>query len=311
MARQRKGRPIHGWLILDKPAGPSSAAVVGRVKRLLQAAKLGHAGTLDPLASGVLPLAFGEATKTVALVMDGRKSYRFTVRWGVATATDDAAGAVVGESALRPSAAEILAILPRFAGRIAQLPPAFSALKVAGARAYDLARRGEVPNLAPRMVEIECLTLLGCPDPEHAEFALDCGKGTYVRSLARDLGQALGSLGHVTSLRRTRVGRFTESQAIPLDSLEALGHSAAVLERLLPIPTALDDIPAVAVTAGEAELIRTGRSISLGQARVAAIDSLRPSTVLCTNGDIAVALARIDRSGEGGELRPLRVFNLE
>jgi tRNA pseudouridine55 synthase len=310
MARQRKGRPIHGWLILDKPSGPSSAAVVGRVKRLFDAAKLGHAGTLDPLASGVLPLAFGEATKTVALVMDGRKSYRFTVRWGVGTATDDAAGTVTGESGVRPSAPEILAALPRFTGAIAQLPPAFSALKLEGARAYQLARRGVVPDLAPRLVEIERLLLLACPDPDHAEFALDCGKGTYVRSLARDLGQALGSFGHVASLRRTRVGRFTESQAIPLDSLEALGHSAAVLERLLPILTALDDIPAVAVTAGEAELIRTGRSISLGLARVAAIDFLCPGTVLCTSGDDAIALARIDRSGEGGELRPLRVFNL-
>jgi len=310
MARQRKGQPIHGWLILDKPAGPSSAAVVGRVKRLFGAAKVGHAGTLDPLASGVLPLAFGEATKTVALVMDGRKSYRFTVRWGVGTATDDAAGAVIGESAARPSAADISALLPRFIGRIAQLPPAFSALKVAGSRAYALARRGEQPALAPRDVEIERLALLGMPDPDHAEFALDCGKGTYVRSLARDLAQALGTRGHVASLRRTRVGRFTESQAIPLDSLEALRHSAAVLERLLPILTALDDIPAVAVTAGEAELIRTGRSISLGLARVAAIDSFRPGTVVCTSGDAAIALARIDRSGEGGELRPLRVFNL-
>jgi tRNA pseudouridine55 synthase len=211
---------------------------------------------------------------------------------------------------VRPSAPEILAALPRFTGAIAQLPPAFSALKLEGARAYQLARRGVVPDLAPRLVEIERLLLLACPDPDHAEFALDCGKGTYVRSLARDLGQALGSFGHVASLRRTRVGRFTESQAIPLDSLEALGHSAAVLERLLPILTALDDIPAVAVTAGEAELIRTGRSISLGLARVAAIDSLRPGTVLCTSGDDAIALARIDRSGEGGELRPLRVFNL-
>jgi len=311
MARQRKGLPIHGWLILDKPAGPSSAAAVGRLQRLFGAAKLGHAGTLDPMASGVLPLAFGEATKTVALVMDGRKSYRFTIRWGIGTATDDAARPVTGESAVRPGAAAIEAALGRFTGRIAQLPPAFSALKIQGARAYDLARRGDVPALAARPVEIERLALLCRPDPDHAEFLLDCGKGTYVRSLARDLGLALGTFGHVVALRRTRVGRFTESQAIPLDSLEALGHSAAVLERLLPILTALDDIPAVAVTAGEAELIRTGRSISLGQARVAAIDSLRPSTVLCTSGGIAVALARIDRSGEGGELRPLRVFNLD
>ena len=310
MARRRKGEPIHGWLVLDKPAGPSSAAIVGRVKRLVGAAKVGHAGTLDPLASGVLPLAFGEATKTVGLVMDGSKSYRFALRFGAATNTDDAAGAITGESPVRPSDADIRAVLPRFTGRIAQLPPAFSALKVAGKRAYDLARRGEPVQLAPREVDIARLELIGRPGPDEAEFVLDCGKGTYVRSLARDIARALGGLGHVASLRRTRVGRFAESQAIPLDSLEALGHSAAVLERLLPILTALDDIPAVAVTAGEAELIRTGRSISLGLGRAAAIDSLRAGTVVCTSGDAAIALARIDPSGEGGELRPLRVFNL-
>ena len=310
MARRRKGEPIHGWLVLDKPAGPSSAAIVGRVKRLVGAAKVGHAGTLDPLASGVLPLAFGEATKTVGLVMDGSKSYRFALRFGAATSTDDAAGAITGESPVRPSDADIRAVLPRFTGRIAQLPPAFSALKVAGKRAYDLARRGEPVDLAPRPVDVARLELIGRPGPDEAEFALDCGKGTYVRSLARDIARALGGLGHVASLRRTRVGRFAESQAIPLDSLEALGHSAAVLERLLPILTALDDIPAVAVTAGEAELIRTGRSISLGLGRAAAIDSLRAGTVVCTSGDTVIALARIDPSGEGGELRPLRVFNL-
>lgn len=311
MARKRKGQPVHGWLILDKPVGPTSAALVGRAKRLFDAAKVGHAGTLDPLASGVLPLAFGEATKTVSLVMDGRKSYRFTVRWGIATTTDDAAGSVTGTSAVLPSAASIGAALSGFIGRIDQVPPDFSAIKLAGERAYDLARKGTLPALVARTVEIEQLVLLACPDPEHAEFRVDCGKGTYVRSLARDLAQALGTLGHVTALRRTRVGRFDESQAIPLDSLEALGHSAAVLERLLPILTALDDIPAVAVTAGEAELIRTGRSIVLGASRDAAFGSLRPSTVVCaTTGDTPVALARIDRTGDGGELRPLRVFNL-
>jgi tRNA pseudouridine55 synthase len=311
MARKRKGQPVHGWLILDKPAGPSSAAVVGRAKRLFDAAKVGHAGTLDPLASGVLPLAFGEATKTVALVMDGRKSYRFTVRWGQATATDDREGAVIAERPERPTEDQIRALLPRFTGRIDQVPPAFSAIKLDGRRAYDLARHGAVPILASRTVEVERLELAACHGPDQAEFLLDCGKGTYVRSLARDLAQALGTIGHVSALRRTRVGRFDESQAIPLDSLEALGHSAAVLERLLPILTALDDIPAVAVTAGEAELIRTGRSIFLGASRDPSFDSLRPSTVVCaTSGDAPVALARIDRADEGGELRPLRVFNL-
>ena len=310
MARRKKGQKVDGWVILDKPVGITSTASVAAVKRVFDAQKAGHGGTLDPLATGILPIALGEATKTVPFVMDGEKTYRFTLKFGEARSTDDAEGEVTARSDHRPADAEIQAVLPKFQGEITQVPPAFSAIKVQGERAYDLAREGEVVELQPRTVLVHEIRLTERLDPDQAVIEVKCGKGTYMRALARDIAKELGSVGHVSALRRTRVGRFTESQAIPLDSLEALGHSAAVLERLLPIPTALDDIPAVAVTAGEAELIRTGRSISLGLARVAAIVTLRPSTVLCTNGDLAIALARIDRSGEGGELRPLRVFNL-
>jgi tRNA pseudouridine55 synthase len=238
---------IHGWLVIDKPAGITSSRVVENLRRAT-GSKAGHAGTLDPLATGVLPIAVGEATKTVQFVSAGCKRYRFRIRWGEARDTDDREGAIIGESTVRPDAAAIRATLPRFTGRIMQRPPAFSALKVAGRRAYALARAGRPPELALRPVEISELHLIAVA-PDHAEFEAAVGAGTYIRALARSLAEALGTLGHIAELRRLAVGRFGEAQAISLDSALALGHSLAASEHLLPIETALDDIPALALTA--------------------------------------------------------------
>jgi tRNA pseudouridine55 synthase len=215
---------------------------VAAVRRIFDAAKAGHAGTLDPLATGVLPIALGEATKTIPFILDARKSYRFTIRWGEARATDDAEGAVTARSDRRPTRAEIEAALPRFTGEILQAPPAYSAIRVGGERAYDLARAGEAVELAPRPVFIERFELLEILDRDHAKFAVRSGKGAYMRSLARDLAVALGTVGHIVELRRTAVGPFRESTAIPLASLEALGHIAPASGRLLPVETALDDM---------------------------------------------------------------------
>ena len=229
MARRKKGKVINGWLVLDKPSGPTSTAVVNRARRALDARKAGHGGTLDPLATGVLPIALGEATKTVAYVMSDSKSYRFTVRWGQSTRTDDAEGEIIAESERRPSAAEIAAILPRFRGVIDQVPPIYSAIKVAGQRAYDLAREEADFELAPRPVRIDLIELAEQPDQDHATFDVTCGKGAYMRSLARDMGALLDCPAHIVALRRTRVGPFHEDDAISLESLEALGHSAAAV----------------------------------------------------------------------------------
>ena len=219
-ARKREKQDVHGWVIVDKPVGMTSTQAVGMVKRLFCARRAGHAGTLDPLASGCLPIALGEATKTVPFVMEGNKSYRFTVRWGEERDTDDAEGRVIETSAARPDAAAISALLPRFVGTIAQVPPRFSAVKIEGERAYDLARDGEVVELDARPVEIHRLELLETPDADHAVLAAECGKGTYVRALARDIGRALGCFGHVAALRRTAVGPFTEDIATALATLQ-------------------------------------------------------------------------------------------
>jgi tRNA pseudouridine55 synthase len=289
---------LHGWLVIDKPPGITSARVVGAVKRAT-GAKVGHAGTLDPLATGVLPLALGEATKTVQFVMGGDKRYRFRVRWGAATDTDDRDGEVVAETPARPDIAAIAAALPTFIGTLSQRPPAYSAIKVAGRRAYALARAGKPPELAARPVEIAELRLLGADDPDHAEFEARVGEGTYIRSLARDLSAALGTLGHIVELRRLSVGRFTEAQAISLDSAIALGHKLAASEHLLPIETALDDIPALALTAAEAARLRHGQCIPVHE-------RLGEGTLVGARHDrLIVALARI----EGGRLRPVRVIN--
>jgi tRNA pseudouridine55 synthase len=218
--------PVHGWVALDKPYGLTSTQALARVRHLFNAEKAGHGGTLDPLATGLLPIALGEATKTVPFAMDGRKVYRFTVRWGEERSTGDLEGEVTASSVTRPSRAEIEAVLLRFVGEIMQVPPAYSAIKVDGARAYDLARAGEAVELAARPVHIEALRLLETPDADHASFEVACGKGTYIRSLAQDMGRALGALGHVAALRRIAVGPFREAHMISLEKLGELGHKA-------------------------------------------------------------------------------------
>jgi tRNA pseudouridine55 synthase len=296
---------IHGWLVIDKPAGITSSRVVENLRRAT-GSKAGHAGTLDPLATGVLPIAVGEATKTVQFVSAGCKRYRFRIRWGEARDTDDREGAIIGESTVRPDAAAIRAALPRFTGSIMQRPPAFSALKVAGRRAYALARAGRPPELALRPVEISELHLIAVA-PDHAEFEAAVGAGTYIRALARSLAEALGTLGHIAELRRLAVGRFGEAQAISLDSALALGHSLAASEHLLPIETALDDIPALALTAMEATRLCHGQRVTPQDAgERARLDRIENGTIVGARHDrLLVALARID---EGG-LRPVRVIN--
>jgi tRNA pseudouridine55 synthase len=310
MARKRKGRPIHGWVVIDKPAGLTSTDVVTRVRRALDAAKAGHAGTLDPIATGILPIALGEATKTVPYLMDAEKVYRFTACWGEARDSDDSEGAVTGTSAARPTEAGIRAALPRFEGEILQRPPAYSAIKVDGARAYDLARAGEIVDLEPRPVFIEHATLLDCPDADHAVFEVTCGKGTYVRALVRDLALALGTLGHVVALRRTQVGPFTEARSLPLDKFLELGHDAPALGHLFAVETPLDDIPAVPITANDAGRLRSGQAIHLRAGMKIPVPGAEPSEdppILCTLGaGRPVALC----SYEAGQLKPLRVFNL-
>jgi tRNA pseudouridine55 synthase len=316
MMARRKGNAIHGWLVIDKPLGPTSSQIVLRVRRALGAAKAGHAGTLDPMATGILPIALGEATKTVSHLVDATKSYRFTVRWGEARDTDDAEGEVVATSGRRPTAEEIRAVLPRFTGLIEQVPPIFSARKVDGARAYDLARQHRAVTLAPSIVRIDRLELVGSPDPDHAEFACECGKGAYMRALARDMAVALGTVGHVARLRRTRVGPFAEKDAISLETLDALGHSAAALGdfpgslagRLLAVETVLDDIPALALTAAEANRLRSGQPVGLiRRSDRERIGQLESGSLVCAMSDgKMVAIARF----EAGDLRPVRILNL-
>ena len=306
-AAKKKKRDVHGWIVLDKPVGMTSTHAVAVIKRLFSAKRAGHAGTLDPLASGCLPIALGEATKTVPFVVDGRKTYLFTVRWGEERDTDDAEGRVVATSEVRPDAAAIGALLPRFTGTIEQVPPRFSAVKIDGERAYDLARDGETVELAPRAVAIHRLELVEIPDPDHAVFAAECGKGTYVRSLARDLGRALGALGHVSALRRSRVGPFGESDMISLEPLESLCHRAAAGEGhladvLLPIETALDDIPALAVSPADAARLQRGQAVLL-RGRDASI--VHGVVQVASSGQL-VAIAEVER----GEIIPRRVFNL-
>ena len=301
MARRRKGEKIDGWVVLDKPVGLGSTPAVSRVRRLFGAQKAGHGGTLDPLASGVLPIALGEATKTVPFVMDGRKEYRFTLRFGEARATEDAEGEITATSEVRPDDAAIAAALAAFRGEIEQMPPAFSALKVDGRRAYDLARAGQAVELKSRKVLIERLEFLGRPDRDHADFRVGCGKGTYIRSLGRDLAAALGTVGHLSMLRRTAAGPFREAAAISLPKLEALGHIPALFGALAPVATALDDIPAQAVTEAQADRLRQGQPVLLTR-------DAPPSGALVRAelGDRLVALVRSD----GTALQPVRVFNL-
>ncbi len=305
MARRKKGSPVHGWLILDKPLGATSTQALGAVKRIYDAQKAGHAGTLDPLATGILPIAFGEATKTVSFAVDGEKAYRFTVRWGEETNTDDAEGVVTETSDLRPTVEDIEALMPRFIGEISQTPPSFSAIKIDGNRAYDLAREGEEVVLEPRIVVIDELRLVEVPDERTAVFEAECGKGTYVRAIARDMGRALGCRGHVIALRRTRVGPFSEDDAVTLDELReaaAPENGGDIGQFLLPVEAALDDVPELAVSQQDAANLAMGRSVLI-RGRDAPILS-GPMFATC-KGRI-VALGEIEK----GALHPTRVFNL-
>src|SRR5689334_4285085 len=235
MGRRRKGEAVSGWICLDKPYDITSTHAVSRVRRIFNAQKAGHAGTLDPLATGILPIALGEATKTVPFLMDADKAYRFTIAWGRTTATFDREGETLAESGVRPKLAQVEALLPRFVGEIQQIPPAFSAIKVDGERAYDLARAGETVELKARPVVIHSARVVDATDADHVTIEIECGKGTYVRALVRDIAEALGACGHVDELRRTRVGGFTEESAVTLELLEDLGHKARLLEALLPV----------------------------------------------------------------------------
>ncbi|MEI8394633.1 MAG: tRNA pseudouridine(55) synthase TruB [Rhodospirillaceae bacterium] len=312
MARKRRGRPVHGWLVIDKPPGLTSTAVLNKARWLVGAEKAGHGGTLDPIATGVLPIAFGEATKTVAYAMDGTKCYRFRARWGEERATDDRVGDVIGNSDRRPTCSDIEAVLPRFIGDIEQVPPQYSAIKIDGERAYDIARGGDAVELVSRIVRVDRLSLIDYIDTDHAEFEVVCGKGTYMRSLARDIGRILGCLGHVDELRRFSVGRFTLDHAISLDELADLGQGAAVDSRMLPIETALDDIPALALTVAEAHRLRQGQTVALlGRQDLDRLEQLAEACagsdgiVLATAAERPVALVRL----EGAEIVPVRVFN--
>ena len=309
MGRRRKGDAVSGWICFDKPYDLTSTSAVGRVRRIFNAQKAGHAGTLDPLATGILPIALGEATKTVAFMMDADKAYRFTIAWGRTTTTLDREGETVAESGVRPSVAEVEAALPAFVGDISQVPPIYSAIKVDGERSYDLARAGETPELAARIVTVHSARVAGADDADHVTLEIECGKGTYVRAICRDLAEALGACGHVSDLRRTRVGPFSDKTAVTLELLEDLGHKARQSELLLPVETALDDIPELAVTDEDAFRLKQGRSIVLVPRQVESLKArLKPGsrTVSAMTGGSMVALCEM----RAGRLEPSRVFNL-
>ena len=308
MGRRKKGRAIHGWLVLDKPVGMTSTQAVGAVRRLFDARKAGHAGTLDPLATGVLPIALGEATKTVPYAVDGTKHYRFTVRWGAGTDTDDAEGRITATSELRPAREAVEALLPRFTGSILQTPPAFSAIKVDGNRAYDLARAGEVVELEARLVQIDSLDLRDMPDADTAVFEARCGKGTYVLNDLVGKRFRVGELeclGHLIALRRTRVAPFDEAQAVRLSDLEAAAEEGedALHALLLPIEAALQDLAAISVGQNDAARLLRGQAVLI-RGRDAPTTT-GPTYATCKGQLIAVGQI------EKGELRPVRVFNFD
>jgi tRNA pseudouridine55 synthase len=289
---------VNGWVILDKPAGLTSTQAVSKLKRLFNAKKAGHAGTLDPLASGVLPVAFGEATKTVPFVQDGEKAYRFTVQWGAETDTDDTEGKVTQTSDARPDKESVAALLPDFTGDIMQRPPSFSAIKVNGERAYDLARDGEIVDLAPRLITIHALRLVAS-DADSAVLEAECGKGTYVRAIARDLGRALGCFGHVTALRRTRVGPFYEQASAQL--AELLDAPEQAHDDLLGVEAGLTELPCVLLDRDGAARVRRGQSVIL-RGRDAPGEGA--AYAVCSGVVIASGVV------EHGEFVPNRVFNL-
>ncbi len=296
-----KKRAISGWIVLNKPYDMTSTQAVGKVRWLLSAAKAGHAGTLDPLATGILPIALGEATKAVPQVQDGTKVYRFTIGWGKATSTDDIEGEVIATSDVRPERAALEAVLPRFTGTIMQRPPAFSAIKVDGERAYDLARAGEVVELAARPIDVDAIALV-----EHGTDAsvleVTCGKGTYVRALARDIAEALGTVGHVTNLHRAAVGPFSDADAVTIEALEAAEPGAERDGLIAPVDAGLGDLPEIRLDAGQANAISHGNAILLtGASAPARLDECWVSfkgKVLATG------------SVEFGQFKPRRVFNL-
>lgn len=307
MARRKKGDAVSGWVCLDKPYDFGSTQAVGRVRWLFNAQKAGHAGTLDPLATGVLPIALGEATKTVPFMMDADKAYRFMIEWGRSTTTLDREGETTATSDVRPTVAQVEAALPAFVGEIQQIPPQYSAIKVDGERAYDLARAGEAFELQARAVVVHAARVSAAPDADHVEIEVECGKGTYVRSIVRDLAAALGAEAHVSALRRTRVGPFREDRAILLENLEDMSHKAALPEVLLPVETALDDIPALAVTAEDAFRLAQGRPIVLVPRQVENLKARLTGgsrLVSAMDGDRLVALAEM----RAGKLNPVRVF---
>lgn len=307
----------HGWIVLDKPVGISSAKAVAIVRKAFKGMKTGHAGTLDPLASGVLPIALGEATKTISYVMTAQKSYEFSLVWGAETQTDDTEGEVTQRSDIRPSEADILAALPAFTGLIQQIPPDYSAVKVAGQRAYAVARNADKNNqegsaklaLAARDIQIDSFDLLSC-DAESARFHVVCGKGSYIRSLARDLGRALGTAAHVTALRRLSVGKFSVADAISLDLLDKVGHCASAYSYITSILTVLDDIPAVALNEVQARKLRFGQVVLLTEAQISPIVCLGSrddsEAVIAVFNDHPVALVKLD----GMQISPIRVLNL-
>jgi tRNA pseudouridine55 synthase len=301
--RRKKGRPVSGWLVLDKPIGMTSTQAVSAVKRLFGAQKAGHAGTLDPLASGCLPIALGEATKAMPQVTDGSKTYAFTVRWGAETDTDDAEGREVSRSDIRPSRAEIEAAIPDFIGEIEQIPPAYSAVKVEGERAYDLARSGEEVALAARPVTVERFTIRAIPGPDVAVFDVVCGKGTYVRSIARDLGRRLGCRGHVAALRRVAVGSFGEGDMVTLDALRGAATEGqdATDALLLPVESALSRLTGVVLRGQDAARVRQGQAVLLRGA-----SAPLPGPAYATGGGQLLAIGEI----AAGAFHPKRVFHL-
>ncbi len=299
---------VHGWLIVDKPAGMTSARVVSTIRRATGASKAGHGGTLDPLATGVLPIALGEATKTMPYVLDGAKTYQFTIRWGEARTTDDIEGEVIARCEARPDEAAIRRQLPRYAGEIEQVPPTYSAIKIGGKRAYALARAEQPVTLASRLVTIDRIDLVALPDRDHAVFEVASRKGVYMRAIARDIARDLGTCGAVAALRRLSVGPFSADQAMPLDRITMIGHSAEALGGiLLPVGAALADIPALALTAAEARSLQHGQPIAvLPVATRSPLPHAATDAIICaTANGKPIALAQI----RGGELRPVRVLN--